>query len=105
MNKKHCIRYMLCMLAGAVLCACRKTTFLDEYNQFFAGIQGERAALVYLDDDSVPELLILKDGEYQVYFFDGFEAKRILLPNEIKANAYGTRYAVEGIEGSELTFY
>ena len=40
-----------------------------------------------------------------MYFFDGFEAKRILLPNEIKANAYGTRYAVEGTEGSELTFY
>lgn len=132
MNKKHCIRYMLCVLAGAMLCACRRatsekvpapemmepqsgweepeasgseTTVLDEFNQVFAGMQGGRVALIYLDDDSVPELLILKDGEYQVYFFDGFEAKRILLPNEIKVNAYGTRYAIEGTEGSEMTFY
>lgn len=105
MNKKHCILYMLCMLAAAMLCACQRTTFLDEYKQVFAGMQGGKAALVYLDDDSVPELLILKNGEYQMYFFDGSEAKRILPPNEIKVNAYGTRYAVEGTEGSELTFY
>ena len=132
MNKKHCIRYMLCVLAGAMLCACQRTTsekapapemmepqssweepeasesettVLDEFNQVFAGMQRGRVALIYLDDDSVPELLILKDGEYQVYFFDGFAAKRILLPNEIKVNAYGTRYAIEGTEGSEMTFY
>lgn len=111
MNKKHCIRYMLCMLAGAMLCACQRTAsergmpFLDEYDRVFAGMQGGRAALVYLDDDSVPELLILKDGEYQMYFFDGSAARKISLPNEVKANAYGTRYAVEDTEGSELIFF
>lgn len=132
MNKKYCIRYMLCMLAGVMLCACQWTgcgkgaapekteqqsgweetklsgleeAFLDEYNQIFVGMQGGRTALVYLDDDSVPELLILKDGEYQMYFFDGSKAKRISLPNEIRANAYGTRYAVESTEKCELTFF
>lgn len=81
------------------------TTFLDEYEQLFSGAQGGRTALVYLDDDSVPELLILKDGEYQMFFFDGSESRKISLPNEVKANAYGTRYAVEGGEDGEIIFY
>ena len=108
------------MFAAAVLCACQGmaferepapgeepvpaetepsdlgTTFLDAYNQVFAGMQGGRAALIYLDRDCVPELLILKDGEYQMYFFDGSAAKRVPLPDEgMRANAYGTRYAIE----------
>lgn len=133
MNKKHCILCILCMFVGVMLCACQRTAiekepvpekmepqsgwpetelsgsetpFLNEYNQIFVKMQGGRAALVYLDDDSIPELLILKDGEYQMYFFDGSAAKRIPMPDEgIKAEAYGTRYAIESMEGSELTFY
>ena len=134
MNKKHCILCtLLCIFMGVMLCACRRTafekepapekmesqsgwsetepsrletTFLDEYNQVFIEMQGGRVALVYLDDDSIPELLILKDGEYQMYFFDGSAAKRIPLPDGgMKARAYGTRYAVECMESVELTFY
>ena len=134
MNKKHCILCtLLCIFMGVMLCACHRTafekepalekmesqsgwsetepsgletTFLDEYNQVFIKMQGGRVALVYLDDDSIPELLILKDGEYQMYFFDGSAAKRIPLPDGgMKARAYGTRYAVESMESVELTFY
>lgn len=95
MYKKHCILCILCMFMGVMLCACQRTafekepapekmesqrgwsetepsgletTFLDEYNQVFIKMQGARVGLVYLDDDSIPELLILKDGEYQMYF-------------------------------------
>lgn len=125
---------MLSILAGAVLCACRGTeagrvpasenteqqsawaeaepegqgaaSFLGAYNQVFAGMQGGRAALIYLDGDCVPELLILKDGEYQMYFFDGSGAKRIPLPGEgMRANAYGKRYAIESSEDSGTIFY
>ena len=134
MNKKHCILCtLLCIFMGVMLCACHRTafekepalekmesqsgwsetepsgletTFLNEYNQVFIKMQGGRVALVYLDDDSIPELLILKDGEYQMYFFDGSAAKRIPLPDGgMKARAYGTRYAVESMESVELTFY
>nr|WP_300783860.1 hypothetical protein [uncultured Acetatifactor sp.] len=130
MKKKHGMLCLLCMFAAAVLCACQGmaferepapgeepvpaetepsdlgTTFLDAYNQVFAGMQGGRAALIYLDRDCVPELLILKDGEYQMYFFDGSAAKRVPLPDEgMRANAYGTRYAIESMEDSGTIFY
>ena len=129
MKKKHGMLCLLCMFAAAVLCACQGmaferepapgeepvpaetepsdlgTTFLDAYNQVFAGMQGGRAALIYLDRDCVPELLILKDGEYQMYFFDGSAAKRVPLPDEgMRANAYGTRYAIESMEDSGTIF-
>ena len=132
MNKKYCILCMLGVLVGAALCACQgrspekesapekteqsgwteteptdaNTTFMEEYDQVIAEMNGGRTALLYLDDDSVPELLILKDGEYQLYFFDGSEAKSISLPDaRMKVNAYGTRYSIESTEDSELTFY
>ena len=38
--------------------------FTEQYSQVIAELKGGRTALLYLDDDSVPELLILKDGEY-----------------------------------------
>ena len=133
MNKKYSMLFMLLIFAGAILCACQstasekgadpekmvqqsewpeteqpdsETTYLDEYNQVFAGMQGGRVALVYLDDDSVPELVCLKDGEYQLYFLDGSKAGKIPLPNdEMKANAYGTRFSMESTDNGELTFY
>lgn len=126
MGKKRCMLCISCMLTSAMLCGCMgmssgkepntenpvqqsewpETTYLDEYTQVFAEMQGERAALIYLDDDSVPELLCLKDGEYQIYFFDGSKAKRIPLPNEeMKANAYGNRYSIESVESGETVFY
>lgn len=129
MNKGHCI---LCMFVCVMLCACQggtsgqepahektgqserpqteptdaDTAFLEKYDQVIAEMNGGRTALLYLDDDSVPELLILKDGEYRLYFFDGSEAKNIPLPDAgMKANAYGTRYSIENAEDGKLTFY
>lgn len=131
MNKRHCI---LCMFLCVMLCACQRgtsekesaygkteqserlqtepeltdanTEFLQKYDQVIAEMNGGRTALLYLDEDSVPELLLLKDGEYQLYFFDGFEAKCITLPDAgMKANAYGTRYSIENTEDENLTFY
>lgn len=129
MNKKH---WILGMFVCVILCACQgeilengpapeqteeggwpeaepadpDTKFLEEYIQVIAEMNGGRTALLYLDDDSVPELLILKDGDYQLYFFDGSEAKSISLPDErMKANAYGTRYSIESAEDGEMTFY
>lgn len=117
MRKKHWILCTVCMLVCILLCACQgmasekepadpDTAFLEEYNRILAGTPGGRAALVCLDNDSLPELVILKDGEYQIYFFDGAEAKKISMPNVgMKANAYGTRFVIEGAEGGELTFF
>ena len=133
MNKKYSMLFMLLIFAGAILCACQstasekgadpekmvqqsewpeteqpdsETTYLDEYNQVLAGMQGGRVALVYLDDDSVPELVCLKDGEYLMYFLDGSKAGKIPLSNdEMKANAYGTRFSMESTDNGELTFY
>lgn len=122
MNIKHGILFMFVCV---ILCACHggiseqesaheKTeqserpdiVFLEKYDQVIAEINGGRTALLYLDDDSVPELLILKDGEYRLYFFDGSEAKSIPLPDAgMRANAYGTRYSIENTGDGELTFY
>lgn len=129
MNKNH---WILGMFVCIFLCACQgkisengsapeqaeeggwretgsadsDTVFLEKYGQVIAKTTGGRAALLYLDDDSVPELLVLKDGEYGLYFFDGSEAKRIPLPDGgMKANAYGTRYAIESTEKEEQTFF
>lgn len=131
MHKRHCI---LCMFVCVMLCACQggtseqesaygkteqserpqtepepadaDTEFLEKYSQIIAEMNGGRTALLYLDDDSVPELLLLKDGEYQLYFYDCSEAKSIPLPDAgMKANAYGTRYSVENTEDGELTFF
>lgn len=78
--------------------------FLDKYNDFFITENAKRAALLYLDEDSVPELLVLKNGEYKLYSFDGSEVKSVTMPDtEIKANAYGTQYDIQGTEYQ--TFY
>lgn len=117
MNKRYCV---LCMFMCALLCACRggsseqesvhgeteQSGWTEEYNQVLAEKDGGRAALLYLDDDYVPELLILEDGEYQLYFFDGSGAKRIAMPEAgMKASAYGTRYTIESPEDEELVFF
>lgn len=120
MHKRHCILYMfVCVM----LCACQgrtseqesaygkteqsrwpqtesepadaDTEFLEKYSQIIAEMNGGRTALLYLDDDAVPELLLLKDGEYQLYFYDGSEAKNIPLPDAgMKADAKCRRKAL-----------
>ena len=88
------------------LCACQRTvseneakeeiTFLDKYNEIFLKENAKRAAMIYLDEDSIPELLLLKDGEYQLYSFDGSDVKAVDMPDtEIRMKAYGPSHDVE----------
>lgn len=116
MKKKGCLVYV-CLLC-VYLCACGVTgletesvfqgteskVFLEQYQKLFAQENAKRAALIYLDEDTMPELLILKDGEYKLYFFDGSEVKAAAMSDtEIKASAYGFRHDFE--EADHQTFY
>ena len=68
--------YLLGICLCVSLCACQRTiseneskeeiTFLDKYNEIFLKENAKRAAMIYLDEDSIPELLLLKNGEYQL---------------------------------------
>lgn len=120
--KKRCLLY-ICLCVS--LCACHGTApedeavfqesdqsdvsekeleFLNKYNDIFISENAKRTALIYLDADSIPELLILKNGEYRLYTFDGSEVKAIAMPDtEIKANAYGYQHNFEDWEYQ--TFY
>ena len=78
--------------------------YLDDYREVFTSEGAKRAALIYLDEDSVPELLILKNGEYKLYTFDGSKVKEITMPNaEIKASAYGLPHDFQ--DSVDQTFY
>ena len=98
------------------LCACQRTvseneakeeiTFLDKYNEIFLKENAKRAAMIYLDEDSIPELLLLKDGEYQLYSFDGLEVKAIEMPNtEIKMKAYGPIHIEENHDRKQRFYW
>lgn len=113
MYKKICL---LCICLCVTLCACQRaepsdnnvvgeeTAFLDKYNDFTVKENAKRAALIYVDDDSIPELLILKNGEYKLYWLDGSEVRAAAMPDlEIKANAYGLKHDPEDSE--QQTFY
>lgn len=70
--------------------------FLDKYQDFSIEENAERVALIYLDEDTVPELLILKAGEYGLYFWDGSQVKKVTMSDaETKANAYGPKQGIE----------
>lgn len=113
MYKKICL---LCICLCVTLCACQRTepsdndaageetAFLDKYNDFAVKENVKRAALIYVDDDSTPELLILKNGEYKLYWLDGSEVRAAAMPgSEIKANACGLKHDPEDSE--QQTFY
>lgn len=52
-------------------------------------------ALIYLDEDSIPELLVIKNGSYRLYTFDGAQAAAIDMSDlEIRAKAYTLRHKV-----------
>ena len=117
--------FLLCICLCVSLCAChgaapeneavsqesnqgdvseKEPEFLNKYNDIFILENAKRAALIYLDEDSIPELLIIKDGEYRLYTFDGSDVKTIDMPDtEIKANAYGWQHNFEDWEYQ--TFY
>ncbi len=70
--------------------------FLDKYQDFANAENAEKVALIYLDEDAMPELLILKGGEYELYFMDGSQVEKVAMPDaETKANAYGSKHGME----------
>ena len=78
--------------------------YLDGYREVFTSEDAKRTALIYLDEDSVPELLILKNGEYKLYTFDGSKVNEIPMPNaDIKASAYGLPHDFQ--DSVDQTFY
>lgn len=80
-------------------------TFLDGYNNLIMIEEVQRSALIYLDEDDIPELLVLKNGEYRLYACDGTQITEIAMPdNGIKANAYGPRHILENYS-RDCTFY
>lgn len=82
----------------------KETSFLDTYQILFEKENAQRAALIYLDDDPIPELLLLKNGEYRLYTIEDSQVKDIAMPNaEVKANAYGQQHNFE--ETEYQTFY
>ena len=99
--------YLLCICFCVLLCSCQKnvleneskedTAFFEQYNKIFVRENAKRAALIYLDKDAIPELLLIKNGAYQLYSFDGSEIKNINPSDpEIKMKVYGPGHEVEG---------
>ncbi len=99
--------YLLCICFCVLLYSCQKnvlenelkedTAFLEQYNKIFVRENAKRAALIYLDKDAIPELLLIKNGAYQLYSFDGSEVKNINPSDpEIKMKVYGPGHEVEG---------
>ena len=116
--------FLLCIYICLNLCGCQRTvpendlvlaeteqnapeekaTFLDSYAELVVAEEVKRVSLIYLDEDDIPELLALKDGEYYLYSFDGSGVRAIAMPAiEIKANAYGQQHNFDWSD--EMTFY
>ncbi len=80
MKGKLCL---FCVCLCVLLCSCQGTvlenqskeeiTFLEQYNEIFRRENAKRAALIYLDEDAIPELLLVKNGAYQLYSFGVFK--------------------------------
>lgn len=110
--------YLLCLFLCIALWACQKiesdtsqdvsqekeSAYLETYHDFCIQENAKRVALIYLDEDTVPELLILKEGKYRLYAIKNTNVKEIALSDtKIKAEAYGIRHDFEEIEYK--TFY
>ena len=77
----------------------------EAYQNLLLEEGAKRTALIYLDEDTVPELLVLQNGEYRLYTFDGSKIVEIHMPDAgIKAKAYGPRHVLENAAG-DLAFY
>lgn len=79
---------------------------INKYSELVDKEKIQSLALVYLDEDDVPELLGIKNGEYRLYTYDGQEVKQIVFSaREIKANAYGSKYSFEEIHADTENYY
>ena len=81
---------------------------IDGYSELVSENNVQRMSLIYFDEDEVPELLTIKNSEYQLYTFDGEYVQQIELPTgEMKANVYGPKHVFEDIyaDEEEYAFY
>lgn len=121
MKKRICFVYI--WLMSICLCACQikfiakedsneeeqrgieeEPIFIEKYSNLSLEENAKRMALIYLDEDSIPELLLMKNGEYQVYTYDGYEVKEVTIADtEIKASIYGMQHDFE--ESDNQMFY
>lgn len=83
----------------------REDSWKAAYQNLLLKEDVKRMALLYLDEDIIPELLVLQGGEYRLYTFDGFQITEIAMPDTgIKARAYVPKHALEHSAG-DLAFY
>lgn len=120
---------LLCMgMLSICLCACQRNVSEPEsalqkteqsveqgdkweeaYQNLLLEEDVERTALIYLDEDTTPELLVLQNGEYRLYTFDGSQITAINMPDAgIKAEAYVPYQGlirVHGGDGERCDYY
>lgn len=122
MHKK---RLLLCVCILSIwLCACQRNVsemesaspkadqiveqkgkWKEAYQNLLLNEDVKRTALIYLDEDTIPELLVLQKGEYRLYTFDGSQIMEISMPDaEIKAEAYAHKHDLENFT-RDLAFY
>ncbi len=76
-----------------------KKEILEKYADLAEQENAERMAFVYFDEDDIPELVMIQDGEYKLFTYAGAGINEIVMPKEdIKANIYGMRHDVEDSE-------
>lgn len=96
-----CLCFGVCGCTNAVEDSTDIDTFIAEYCNVVEKENAEKVALFYLDEDSIPELLVEKNEEYRLYSFDGVEVKELSMPSDkIKASTYGLRYNFEEINNN-----
>lgn len=99
--------FLLCIcLLSIGLCACQRD--ISEKSSETAE-QGDSWKAAYqkliLDEDTMPELLVLQSGEYRLYMFDDSQIAEIDMPDaEIRAKAYAPKHVLEDFSG-DLAFY
>ena len=77
----------------------------EAYQNLLLKEEVKRMALIYLDEDIIPELLVLQNGEYFLYTFDGSQIAAIDMPDDgIRAKSYAPKHALEHSAG-DLAFY
>lgn len=111
--------FLLCIcLLSIGLCACQRDisekssetaeqgdSWKAAYQKLLLDEDVKRMALLYLDEDTMPELLVLQSGEYRLYMFDDSQIAEIDMPDaEIRAKAYAPKHVLEDFSG-DLAFY
>ena len=77
------------------------TGIIEKYDELIQKIDAKRMSFIYLDNDNIPELLVLKNGQYRLYTLDGGNVREIVVSRaDITMDAYGPRHEMEDFEKS-----